>query len=76
MAKRKKRRDRDIEKSYPLRQLAAKLRRWADCIERRKPFRIQIAGQRVAVPPHATLSIEHEREANHEEIEFQVKWRS
>ncbi|HSW45326.1 MAG TPA: amphi-Trp domain-containing protein [Phycisphaerae bacterium] len=74
MARRKTRRKRDIEKSYSLGQFAAKLRRWADCIEKEKPFRIQVAGQRVSVPSDAVISIEHEREEGREEIEFQVKW--
>jgi amphi-Trp domain-containing protein len=53
----------------------AKLRRLADCIEQGKPFRIQIAGEKVNVPSDAVFSIEHEREGNSEEVEFQFKWK-
>lgn len=75
MAKSKIRAERDIEKGYPAKQMAAKLRRLADCIEQGKRFRIQIAGERIYVPPDARINIEHEREGSEEEIEFQLKWR-
>lgn len=74
MAKRKKRSARDVEKAYTNKQFAAKLRRLADCIEQDKRFRIQVAGERVSVPPDAVINIEHEREGRSEEIEFQLKW--
>ena len=74
MAKRKKKVGRDIEKGYPAKQFVAKLRRLADCIEEGKRFRIQVAGERVSVPPNAIVNIEHEREGRSEEIEFQLKW--
>ena len=72
--KKKKKKKRDIEKDYPARQFAAKLRRLADCIEQDSRFRIQVAGERVSVPPDAIINIEHEREGEREEIEFQLKW--
>jgi amphi-Trp domain-containing protein len=65
---------RDIERDYPPRQLAQKLRRLADCLDQDKQFRIQIAGARVLVPPHATINLEHEVTGGEEEIEFQLKW--
>jgi amphi-Trp domain-containing protein len=55
-------------------QTVAKLRRLADCLENGRPFRIQIAGERVTVPAHATFNIEHERGGGQEEVEFQFKW--
>ena len=70
----KKKKDRDIEKEYSVGQVAAKLRRLADCLEEGRPFRIQIAGERVCVPRDAVFNIEHEREGQQEEIEFQFKW--
>ena len=39
-----------------------------------KPFRIQVAGERVRVPRRAQFSIEHERGDDEEEIEFQLTW--
>ncbi|HEX7081492.1 MAG TPA: hypothetical protein VF329_10795 [Gammaproteobacteria bacterium] len=36
-------------------------------------FEIQIAGQRIYVPARASFSVEHERGAAEEEIEFQIK---
>ena len=74
MAKRKKKSGRDIEKGYPAKQFVEKLRRLADCIEQGKRFRIQVAGERVSIPPDAVINIEHEREGSAEEIEFQIKW--
>ncbi|MFZ5573547.1 MAG: amphi-Trp domain-containing protein [Thermodesulfobacteriota bacterium] len=68
--------ERDVEKGYTTRQMAAKLRRLADCIETGRRFQIQIEGERVSVPPEAVLNIEHEREGGREEIEFQLKWRT
>lgn len=65
---------RDIEKTYAVGQFTAKLRRLADALEQGKPFRIQIAGERITVPPHAHFNIEHERGETEEEIEFQLKW--
>ncbi len=66
--------DRDIEKVYSVKQMASKLRRLADCLEKGKNFQIQIAGERIFVPSTAMFNIEHEREGNSEEIEFQFKW--
>jgi len=62
MATRRRRPERDIVKDYPRRQFIAKLRRLADCLEQDDRFRIQVAGERVSVPPNATINIEHERD--------------
>jgi amphi-Trp domain-containing protein len=70
----KKKKTTDIEKSYPLPDFIAKLRRLADSLEKSEPFEIQIAGERIYVPIRATYSLEHEREEGQEEIEFQIKW--
>lgn len=67
--------DRDTEKSYPKAEFVAKLRRLADAIEQGEQFEIQIAGERIYVPVRAEFSVEHERSADEEEIEFQIKWR-
>jgi amphi-Trp domain-containing protein len=75
MLEKNKKRKRDIEKNYPNRQFAKKLRRLADCIEKGNRFRIQVAGERILIPPNAVINIEHERSASEEEIEFQIKWR-
>jgi len=72
--KRTKRPKRDIEKDYPRRQLIAKLRRLADCLETGKRFQIQVAGERISVPPDAVANLEHERGDGEEELEFQLKW--
>ncbi len=74
MATQKKRRKRDIEKNYPVKQFVKKLRRLADCIEQGQRFQIQVAGERVSIPATAIINIEHERNGSSEELEFQLKW--
>jgi len=65
---------RDVEKTYPISDFISKLRRLADSLEKGKPFRIQIGGERITVPVGAAYNIEHERESGREEIEFQIQW--
>jgi amphi-Trp domain-containing protein len=67
-------RDRDVEKVYSVSEFVAKLRRLADALEAGKRFEIQVAGERIYVPTRAEFNVEHEREGNEEEIEFQLKW--
>jgi amphi-Trp domain-containing protein len=74
MAKRRKRK-RDVEKACPAGLFVEKLRRLADAIEGGKRFRIQVAGERVSIPPDAVIGIEHERGEAEEEIEFQLQWK-
>ena len=66
--------ERDIEKDYPTAEFVAKLRRLADALESGGKFEIQIANERIYVPVRAKFNIEHERDDNGEEIEFQLKW--
>lgn len=68
--------ERDVEKGYPKADFVAKLRRLADSIENDERFEIQISGERIYVPSRATFTIEHERSASEEEIEFQIKWQN
>jgi amphi-Trp domain-containing protein len=70
-----RRRDRDLERTYSRTQFVAKLRRLADALESGSSFRIQVAGERIRVPARAEFSVEHERSADEEEVEFQLKWR-
>ena len=67
---------RDVERGYPVSEFVAKLRRLADALESGRPFRIQVAGERLHVPRDARVTVEHEREDGEEEIEFQLKWTS
>ncbi|MFP2907346.1 MULTISPECIES: amphi-Trp domain-containing protein [Pyxidicoccus] len=70
-----KRPDRDLEKTYPRKEFVAKLRRLADAIEAGKAFSIQVAGERLRIPADALFNIEHEREKNVDEVEFQLRWK-
>lgn len=69
-----KKRKRDVEKEYSTAQIVSKLRRLADAMEKGKRFEIRIAGERIYVPSRAEMNIEHERNGDEEEIEFQIKW--
>jgi amphi-Trp domain-containing protein len=66
--------DRDIERGYSTTEVVAKLRRLADALEAGRPFRIQVAGERIYVPVRAEFTVEHERGSDEEEVEFQLKW--
>lgn len=59
---------------YSTAEVVAKLRRLADALETGKPFRIQIAGERIHVPARAQFSVAHERDDESEEIELQLTW--
>lgn len=67
---------RDVTKKYPVKQFVQKIRRLADGLETGEQFIIQIAGERIRVPKHAIVTIEHERDADAEEIEFQITWKN
>ncbi|MDQ2693530.1 MAG: amphi-Trp domain-containing protein [Chloroflexota bacterium] len=69
-----KKNERDVEKVYSTKQFVAKLRRLADALESGSPFSIQVAGKRIRVPSNASISVEHERSEDTEEVEFQLKW--
>jgi amphi-Trp domain-containing protein len=69
-----RRKERDIEKTYTIKQTVRKLRRLADCLEAGRAFRIQIANERIYIPANIAFNIEHERDGNNEEVEFQFKW--
>jgi amphi-Trp domain-containing protein len=75
MTSQKKRRKRDIEKNYPMKQFVQKIRRLADCIEQGQRFQIQVAGQRITIPATAIINIEYERDDSSEELEFQITWK-
>jgi amphi-Trp domain-containing protein len=66
--------NRDVERVYSTSEFVSKLRRLADALEAGKRFEIQVAGERIYVPARAEFNVEHEREGNDEELEFQLKW--
>ena len=67
--------EKDVEKSYSNKEVVAKLRRLADALEAEKIFEIQIAGERIYVPPHATVEFEYERHEDEEEVEIELRWK-
>jgi len=67
--------DKEAEKSYSTKEVVAKLRRLADALEEEKTFEIQIAGERIYVPPYATVEFEYERQGDEEEMEIELKWK-
>ena len=66
--------DRDVEKAYSNAENIRKLERLVDCMKTGRPYEIQVAGERIYVPVSAEFSIEHEREGDSEELEFQFRW--
>lgn len=65
----------DVEKSYATKEVVAKLRRLADALEKETIFEIQIAGERIYVPPYATVEFEYERTDDGEELEIELTWK-
>jgi amphi-Trp domain-containing protein len=65
----------DVEKSYSNKEVAAKLRRLADALEEGKTFEIQIAGERIYVPPYAQIEFEYSRDGEEEEVEIELTWK-
>lgn len=64
----------DVEKTYSNKEVVDKLRRLADALEQGKTFEIQIAGERIYVPPTATVEFEYERQGDEQEMEIEIKW--
>ena len=71
-----KKKKRDITKTYPVKQFVQKIRRFADGLDTKETFVIQIAGEKIRVPKGAKVNIEHERSGDGEEIEFQIAWKN
>jgi amphi-Trp domain-containing protein len=67
--------EKDVEKSYSNKEVVAKLRRLADALEEEKTFEIQIAGERIYVPPYATVEFEYQRQGEEEEVEIELRWK-
>ena len=67
--------DKEAEKSYSNKEVVAKLRRLADALEEEKTFEIQIAGERIYIPPYAAVEFEYERQGDEEEVEIELKWK-
>lgn len=67
--------DKEAEKSYSTKEVVAKLRRLADALEEEKTFEIQIAGERIYIPPYATVEFEYAREGDEEEVEIELSWK-
>ena len=67
--------EKDVEKSYSNKEVVAKLRRLADALEEQRTFEIQIAGERIYIPPHAKVEFEYERQGDNEEVEIELTWK-
>ena len=65
----------DVEKEYSRSEVVNKLRRLADALEAEQTFEIQIAGQRIYVPPYARVEFEYESDGTDEEVEIELKWK-
>ena len=67
--------EKEVEKAYATKEVVGKLRRLADALEAEKTFEIQIAGERIYVPPYASVEFEYAREGEEEELEIEIKWK-
>lgn len=67
--------NRDVEKRYSTNQNIQKLERLIAAISEGKSFEIQVDNERIKVPADAVFSIEHERDGDEEELEFQFRWK-
>lgn len=65
----------EVEKIYSTKATVNKLLRLAAALEAEETFEIQIAGERVYVPPTATVEIEYERGEDEESIEIELTWK-
>ena len=66
--------EKDVEKEYSNKDVAAKLRRLADALENGTSFEIQIDGERVYIPASATVEFEYQRDGDESEMEIEIKW--
>ena len=62
-------------KAAPTKEVVAKLRRLAEALEEGKTFEIQIAGERIYIPPYAAVEFEYQCEGEEEEVEIEVRWK-
>jgi amphi-Trp domain-containing protein len=67
--------ERDIEKNVDKAYFVDTLRRLADALEQDDTFRIQVQNKRFQVPGTAELVIEHEVDADREELALELQWR-
>lgn len=67
--------DRDVTKAYSTNQNILKLERLIGALRDGKDFEIQVDKERIRVPADAEFSIEHEREGDAHELEFQFRWK-
>lgn len=65
---------RDVEKDVSTDYFVTTLRRLADALERREPFRVQVANRRFVVPAGARLVVEHEVGEGLEELALELQW--
>ncbi len=66
--------DRDVTKAYSTNQNILKLERLIAALREDKSYEIQVDNERIRVPADAEFSIEHEREGDTHELEFQFRW--
>lgn len=66
--------DYEAEVNYETAAFVAELRRLADALESGTAFSITVDGEEVSAPEGALLSVVHESEDGHVELEFQLSW--
>ncbi len=66
--------DQDIAVDCSVQEFASTLRRIADALESTEGIRIQVVDERLIIPRHAQLSIEHEAVEGGHALELQLRW--
>mmetsp|Transcript_22429 Transcript_22429/g.34048 ORF Transcript_22429/g.34048 Transcript_22429/m.34048 type:complete len:115 (-) Transcript_22429:264-608(-) len=66
--------ERDVEVVKTEKQFVALLRRVADAVEENQSWRVQVDKVRLTVPEDAAVTVEHEVEDGHHNIELQFRW--
>jgi amphi-Trp domain-containing protein len=64
----------EVEKGYGREETIAKMRRLVEALEKGETFQIQVAGQRINVPPTADIVFEFEASPEEYEFEIEIKW--
>jgi amphi-Trp domain-containing protein len=64
-----------VRKFYTDLEVVATLQRLAELVEQEIPVEIQIAGERICVPPYASVAFEYEQGKKKEVVEIKIKWR-
>ena len=64
-----------VRKFYTDLEVVVTLQRLAELVEQEIPVEIQIAGERICVPPYASVAFEYEQGKKKEVVEIKIEWK-